>query len=89
MGIHFPPPLEEGFDCPGKNCNRVGKDAFVRKDHMMKHVATHHDGYVNGKKVVFQKKKIARIGKTEETVGKYDGSEDNFAQGIDTWYPLS
>lgn len=79
MKIHFPPPPEERFDCPDRNCHRVGKDAFVRRDRMMKHVATHHDGYIDGKKVVFQKKKIARIGKTEETVREYDGSEDNIA----------
>lgn len=57
MKVHFPPPPEEMFDCPGKNCTRVGKDAFPRRDHMMEHVAHKHGGYINGKKVLFTKEK--------------------------------
>lgn len=57
MKNHFEPALEDMFPCPGKNCPRVGRHGFKRKDHMMEHVANYHDGYVNGKKVVVPKKK--------------------------------
>lgn len=45
------------FSCPGKNCTRVGKYGFKRKDHMNEHIANFHNGYVDGKKVVVTKKK--------------------------------
>lgn len=42
MKTHFPPRAEDLYDCPGKNCTRVGIHGFTRKDHMSEHLVNYH-----------------------------------------------
>lgn len=42
MKKHFPPNVEDMFDCPGRGCNRTGLNGFRRKDHMNEHLVNFH-----------------------------------------------
>ena len=42
MKIHFPPPVNEMFDCPARGCIRTGANGSKRKDWMNEHLSAVH-----------------------------------------------